>query len=87
MAKDSSLFTCLDEAKESKIYVIDDFSLGVVGQVDVTCRHGNVLGFICLSLRFLVIVCVFLCRGIKMYSILGIHLVISLEQVGLVFTT
>jgi hypothetical protein len=45
------------------------------------------LGCICLSLRFLVMVCRFLCRGIKPYSIPGIHLSLSLEQVGLVFTT
>jgi hypothetical protein len=36
MAKDASLFTSLDEANERKIYVADDFSLGIVGQGDVT---------------------------------------------------
>jgi hypothetical protein len=36
MAKDASLFTWLDEAKERKIYVVDDFSLDVAGQGDVT---------------------------------------------------
>jgi hypothetical protein len=41
MAKDSFLLTCLDESKERKIYVIDYFSLGFVGQGDVTCRRGN----------------------------------------------
>jgi hypothetical protein len=40
-----------------------------------------------LSLRFLVIVCKFMCRGIKPYSIPGIHISLSLEQAGLVFTT
>jgi hypothetical protein len=42
MAKDSSLFTWLDEAKERKIYVSDDFDLYVVGQGDVTYRHGKI---------------------------------------------
>jgi len=36
MAKDVSLFMWLDESKESKIYVVDDSSLDVVGQGDVT---------------------------------------------------
>jgi hypothetical protein len=36
MDKDASLFTWLDEAKERKIYVVDDFSLEVVGQGDFT---------------------------------------------------
>jgi hypothetical protein len=31
MAKDASLFMWLDEAKERKIYVDDDFALDVVG--------------------------------------------------------
>jgi hypothetical protein len=35
MAKDASLFTCLDEDKERKIYVVDYFSLDVVGQGNV----------------------------------------------------
>jgi hypothetical protein len=39
MANDVSLFTWLEEAKERKIYVADDFSLDVVGQGDVTYRH------------------------------------------------
>jgi hypothetical protein len=43
MAKDASLFTILNKSKESKIYVIDDFSLDVVGQVDVSCRHGKIV--------------------------------------------
>ena len=42
MAKDSSLFTSLDEAKERKIYVVDDFSLDIIGQGDVSCRHGRI---------------------------------------------
>jgi hypothetical protein len=37
MAKDASLFTSLNEAKERKIYVVDDFSLDIVGQGDVSC--------------------------------------------------
>jgi hypothetical protein len=32
-------------------------------------------------------VCSFMCRGIKLYSIFGIHFPLSLEQVDLVFTT
>jgi hypothetical protein len=43
MAKDASLFTWLDEAKERKIYVADDFALDVVGQGDVTYRHGKIV--------------------------------------------
>jgi len=39
MAKDASLFTWLDEAKVRKIYLVDDFSLDVVGHGDVTYRH------------------------------------------------
>jgi hypothetical protein len=42
MAKDASLFTWLDEAKERKIYVVYEFSLDIVGQVDVTCRHVRI---------------------------------------------
>jgi len=33
----------VDEAKERKIYVVDDFSLDVVGQGDVTYRHGKIV--------------------------------------------
>jgi hypothetical protein len=40
MAKDASLLTSLDEAKEREIYVVDDFTLDIVGQGDVTCRLG-----------------------------------------------
>jgi hypothetical protein len=37
MSKDASLFTWLDETKERKIYVADDFALDVAGQGDVSC--------------------------------------------------
>ena len=43
MDKDAYLFTWLDEAKESKIYVVDDFSLYVAGQGVVACRHGKIV--------------------------------------------
>jgi hypothetical protein len=43
MDKDASLFMRLNKAKESKIYVVDDFSLDVVGQGDVSCRHGKIV--------------------------------------------
>jgi hypothetical protein len=43
MDKDASLFTSLNEAKERKIYVVDDFSLNIVGQGDVSCRHGRIV--------------------------------------------
>jgi hypothetical protein len=43
MAKDASLFMWLDEAKENKIYVADDFSLDVVGQGDVTCQLEKIV--------------------------------------------
>jgi hypothetical protein len=36
MAKDVSFVTSLDEAKERKIYIDDDFSMDIVSQVDVT---------------------------------------------------
>jgi hypothetical protein len=42
MAKDASLFTWLDEAKERKIFVVDDFSLDVSRQGDVSCRHRKI---------------------------------------------
>jgi hypothetical protein len=42
MATDSSLLMWLDEAKERKIYVVDDFSLDVVGHGDVSRRHGKI---------------------------------------------
>jgi hypothetical protein len=37
MDKDASLFMSLNEAKERKIYVADDFSLDIDGQGDVSC--------------------------------------------------
>ena len=42
MAKYAFLFTRLNKAKENKIYVADVFSLDVVGQGDVDCRHGKI---------------------------------------------
>jgi hypothetical protein len=47
MDKDYSLFMSLDEAKEKKIYVADDFFLDIAGKGDVTYRHGRI--FRCLS--------------------------------------
>jgi hypothetical protein len=44
MDKDASLFTWLYEAKERKIYVVDDFAMDVVGQGDVACQHGIIVG-------------------------------------------
>jgi hypothetical protein len=43
MDKDASLFMWLDEAKGRKIYVVDDFSLGVVDQGDVSFIHWNIV--------------------------------------------
>jgi len=43
MAKDDSLFMSLYEAKERKIYVAEDFSVDIVSQGDVTCRHGRIV--------------------------------------------
>jgi hypothetical protein len=43
MAKDASLFTSLNEAKERKISVIDEFSLDIVGHGDVSYRHGIIV--------------------------------------------
>ena len=43
MAKDASLFMRLNKSKESKIYVVDDLSLDVVGQGDVSCQHGKIV--------------------------------------------
>jgi hypothetical protein len=37
------LFTWLDEAKERKIYVVDDFALDVASQDDVTRQHGKIV--------------------------------------------
>jgi hypothetical protein len=43
MAKDTSLFTSLNEAEERKIYVADDFPLDIAGQGDVSCRHWRIV--------------------------------------------
>jgi hypothetical protein len=43
MEKDATLFMRLNKAEESRIYVVDDFSLDVVGQGDVACRHGKIV--------------------------------------------
>jgi hypothetical protein len=43
MAKDASLFTWLDEVKERKIHVADDFALDVASQGVVACRHGKIV--------------------------------------------
>jgi hypothetical protein len=43
MAKDASLFTSLDESKERKIYVANDFSLDTAGQGDVPYRHVRIV--------------------------------------------
>jgi hypothetical protein len=45
IAKDASLFISLDVAYERKIYVVDDFSLNIVGEVDVSCQHGKIFNF------------------------------------------
>jgi catalase len=41
MVKDASLFTSMNDTEERKICVDDDFSLDIVGQGDVTYRHGK----------------------------------------------
>jgi len=43
MSKDVSFFMWFDEAKERKIYVVDDFSLDVVGHGDVTYWRGKIV--------------------------------------------
>jgi hypothetical protein len=43
MEKYVTLFTRLNKFNESIIYVIDDFSLDVVGQGVVSCRHGKIV--------------------------------------------
>jgi hypothetical protein len=43
MDKYASLFTRLNKSKDSKIYVVDDFSLDVVAQGDVARQHGNIV--------------------------------------------
>ena len=40
MAKDASLFSSLEMATKKKIFVVDDFSLDIVGRGDIPCRHG-----------------------------------------------
>jgi hypothetical protein len=40
MAKDVSFLSFLDKAIERKIYIVDDFSLHIVGHGDVPYRHG-----------------------------------------------
>jgi hypothetical protein len=42
MVKDATLFTRLNKF-ESIIYVVDDFSLVVVGQGDIACRRGKIV--------------------------------------------
>jgi len=42
MEKYATLFMRLNKAKESRIYVADDFSLDVVGQGDVYFWHGKI---------------------------------------------
>jgi len=42
MDKDSSLFMRLNKDKDSKIYVVDDFSMDFVGQGDIYFHHGNI---------------------------------------------
>jgi hypothetical protein len=42
MKKDATLFTRLNKAEESIIYVADDFYLDVVGEGDVACGHGKI---------------------------------------------
>jgi hypothetical protein len=37
MEKDATLFTILNKAEESRIYVVDDFYFVVVGHGDVAC--------------------------------------------------
>ena len=43
MAKDDSLFSSLDTTIEKKIYVVDGFSLGIVGHGDFACEHGRII--------------------------------------------
>jgi hypothetical protein len=43
MDKDSSFLMWLDEAKERKIHIADDFALDVVGQGVVTYQHGKIV--------------------------------------------
>jgi hypothetical protein len=43
MAKDATLFMRLNKVEESRIYVVDDFSLDVAGMGDATCQHGKIV--------------------------------------------
>ena len=40
MVKHASLFYSLDVASKKKIYVVDDFSLDIVGRGDIPCQWG-----------------------------------------------
>jgi hypothetical protein len=43
MAKDASFFTSLNEVEERKIYVVNDFSLDISSQGDVSYIHGRII--------------------------------------------
>jgi hypothetical protein len=43
MIEDDLLFMPLEEAKERKIYVVDDFSIDIFSQDDVTHRQGIIV--------------------------------------------
>jgi hypothetical protein len=43
MDKDASLFTSLDKCVEINIYIVDEFSLDIIGRGDVHFRHGNIV--------------------------------------------
>jgi hypothetical protein len=43
MHSSHALFSWLDEVKERKIYVVDDFSLDFAGEGDISCRHGKIV--------------------------------------------
>ena len=42
MAKDASLLYSLSGGQEKKVYVVDDYSLEIVGCGDVQCRRGRI---------------------------------------------
>jgi hypothetical protein len=42
MTKYATLFMRLNKVEESRIYVVDDFALDVVGQGDLAYRHGKI---------------------------------------------
>ena len=42
MEKDSSLFSSLNKVIEKDIYVVDDFSLDIIGHSDMPCWHGHI---------------------------------------------